>query len=141
MVQPTDYTATLTGITDANGRRAFSVVYANASSKVERQYVVDVISDQLIAQTAVAEIRQLSAVTKAPPLTVQVGEVIDLSLADPPPPAPPTPEQIAESQYRQDRSTLDTLLASQAAGMPVDVQALKSLEATTVDEYRPEYDS
>lgn len=141
MVQPSDFTATLSGVTDANGRRAFTVRYDDGVETHERQYVVDVLTDLVIAQTATTEINQLAAEEKAPPLATQIGEPIDLSLAIPPVQQPPTPAQIAEAQYRTDRATLDTLIASQAAGMPIDIQAFTAIKLKTQGEYLPSYDA
>lgn len=121
-------------------RFTVSVVFFNDETKLEPQSVD---CDGTLADLTARCIAFTGVLQTATPIAkseLQPGIELDLTPV-PPVIKPPTDEEIAEAQYLTDRGELDRLLASQTAGMPVDEQALKTMQATAAGEYRPEYDS
>lgn len=123
------------------GHFTVSVVFFNDDVRMEPQ---NIDSDGTLANVTaqcvpIAAVLATGAVIAAQEL--KAGVELDLTPLPPPDIKPPTPEELAEAQYRTDRATLDLLLASQAALMPVDPQALASIRQRAQSEYLPSYDA
>lgn len=137
--QSATFIATLVDVANSNGRIAFTIVYDNTVEKLALTYVADLVSDRSIAQTAANEIERLTAVTKAPPLTLAVGQVIDLRLADTPP-VQPTADQIAEQEFFADYATWLGMLSEQRLGVrQVNDPESTALQADLQGRYLPSY--